>query len=77
MKIEAQNLRVGMNVRVGWMNVKITKLENTTFKNGKPAINVFGTLHAYTVGKGRYKRTIPAGDKMSKIFHATTMVAMA
>ena len=43
MKIEAQNLTVGMDIKWGPIGYKITKLENTTFKNGKPAIEVFGS----------------------------------
>ena len=79
MKIEAQNLTVGMNIKVGWMTVKITQLENSTFKNGKPAIEVFGTLHEHVVGKGKYRKTVPAGKQTQKIktFHASTLIALA
>jgi hypothetical protein len=79
MKIEAQNLTVGMDIKWGYIAYKITKLENTTLKNGKPAIKVFGTYHEHVVGKGKYRRTIPAGKKPQKlkIFHASTAVALA
>lgn len=79
MKIEAQNLTVGMDIKWGGIGYKITKLEKTTFTNGKPAIEVFGTYHEHVVGKGKYRKTIPAGKKPQKLkkFHASTMVPMA
>ena len=76
MKIQAKDLKAGMDINWGNKSARVSKIEEYEFKNGKSALRVFVTVHAYVVGTGKYRRTIPAGDEGKKIFHLTTWVKL-
>jgi len=73
-KIQAKDLQIGMNVNFG-APVKVTKLEDITFKNGNPGIIVHSETHHHVRRDNcGHKFIVPAGCKGNNTLKPLTWV---